>query len=194
MSVQDFPPRPDGADFDSAQHKNWLDALRNRQNIDALNTVSTVSSADETYLFSVSASKTYKATVSQIVSAVNLTAITASLAGDVALNSTTQYFDGPTVSQGVGGTWFASGTVTLFDAANASNYLVKLWDGTTVIASTQISASAGLAVTASLSGVFVAPTGDIRISAKDNTQITGLISFNLTGNSKDSTITAERIG
>lgn len=71
MSVQDFPPRPDGADFDSAQHKNWLDALRNRQNIDALNTVSTLSSADETYVFSVSASKTYKATVSQIVNSVS---------------------------------------------------------------------------------------------------------------------------
>lgn len=67
MPTKDFAPRPDGADFDSVPHKNWLDALGLRQNIDLLNSVTTLSTADETYFFSVSAGRTYKGTVAKIV-------------------------------------------------------------------------------------------------------------------------------
>ena len=66
MSVEDFPPRPHGAAEDSAEMKSWLDRLRDRQNIDKLKSI-TVSSADETYVFSVSGSATGKTTISSVV-------------------------------------------------------------------------------------------------------------------------------
>jgi hypothetical protein len=120
--------------------------------------------------------------------------ITASLSGDVALNNTANYFDGPSVAQGTVGTWFASGTITVIDtAAGPDAFDVKLWDGTTVIASTRVAASQNFAATATLSGVIASPAANIRISVKDATNTTGAIKFNLTGNSKDSTVSAYRI-
>lgn len=75
MTVKDVSPRPQGVEMDSDAMRNWLDIIGRRQNIDGQLTVSTVSSADETYVFSVSASKTYKATVQQIVAAVASSAL-----------------------------------------------------------------------------------------------------------------------
>ena len=118
--------------------------------------------------------------------------ITNSLGADVALNNTSNYFDGPSVAQGTSGTWFASGTVTVLDASLAA-FEVKLWDGTTVIASALISQAAGLNGAVSLSGFITSPAGNIRISVKDQTTTAGNIKFNASGNSKDSTITAIRI-
>src|SRR5512146_502647 len=43
--------------------------------------------------------------------------VTNSLSGNVALNNISNFFDGPSVAQGTGGTWFASGTVTLTDTS-----------------------------------------------------------------------------
>lgn len=120
--------------------------------------------------------------------------ITASLSGDVSLNNTANYFDGPTIAQGSTGTWFVSGTVTLIDTAGSSDFDVKLWDGTTVIASCETqSSTVGAHIAASLSGYLAAPAGNLRISVKDKTSTSGAIKFNLSGNSKDSTITAIRI-
>lgn len=126
---------------------------------------------------------------------VNLTSITASLGADVALNNTGAYFDGPSVAQGTTGTWFVSGTVTLLDTLTApSSVSCRLWDGTTVIASTLIrmtAAAGGFPV--SLSGIIAAPAGNLRISCNQFTATTGKIIFNGSANSKDSTITAVRI-
>jgi hypothetical protein len=118
------------------------------------------------------------------------TSLTASLGADVNLNNTGTYFDGPSVAQGTSGTWFASGTVTLIDtAAGPDAYDVKLWDGTTVIASARaVASAANIAVTVGLSGYLASPAGNIRISVKDVSNTTGVIKFNLTGNSKDSTV------
>lgn len=195
MTVQDFGKRTGSVDDeDKTAIHGFLDKLATRQNIDALNTVSTISSADETYIFSVSASKTYKAPVSQIVSAVNLTVITNSLAGDVAINDAGLYFTGPTVSQGTAGTWLVSGQVTCTDTSGAVAIVAKLWDGTTVIASgSSVNAAANNPVVISLSGSLPSPAGNLRISVITSTT-TGKILFNQTGNSKDSTITAVRIG
>lgn len=124
----------------------------------------------------------------------DLSGITNSLSGDVSLSNTSNYFDGPSVAQGTAGTWFASGTVTVKDTVGGSTFSVKMWDGTTVIASAQTISSATNAVSVSLSGFLTSPAGNIRISVKDITTTTGLISFNLSGGSKDSTITAIRIG
>lgn len=121
--------------------------------------------------------------------------VTNSLGADVALANTTIYFDGPSVAQGTSGTWLATGTVTIISGASGGDvYAVKLWDGTTVIASLSSTInSANQAAAVSLSGVLPAPAGNIRISAKPTTHTDGFISHNNSGNSKDSTITAYRI-
>jgi hypothetical protein len=122
------------------------------------------------------------------------TSLTNSLSGDVNLNNTANYFDGPSVAQGTSGTWLVSGTVTVNDASTCS-YVAKLWDGTTVIASTFVVIPSTETVGAiSLSGLITSPAGNLRISVRNSTTTTGRIAFNLSGNSRDSTITAVRIG
>jgi len=119
--------------------------------------------------------------------------VTNSLGADVTLSNTALYFDGPSAANGTSGTWFASGTVTLFASA-ASNIFLKLWDGTTLIASTNVYIPAASAnVSASLSGYITGPVGNLRISARDGTRTDSKIIFNATGNSKDSTISAIRV-
>lgn len=125
---------------------------------------------------------------------VDLSPITASLGADVALSNTGQYFTGPTIAQGSVGTWFASGSVTLHDTAVAAKMNVKLWDGTTVIASANATTPfANYRVVVSLSGYIATPAGNIRISVNDATSTAGVILYNQSGNSKDSTITAIRV-
>lgn len=125
----------------------------------------------------------------------SLTSLTNSLSGDVALNNTGNYFDGPVVAQGTSGTWFVSGAVTLVDTAGAATMNVKLWDGTTVIASSSINlTAANTRQCVALSGVITSPAGNLRISVNDSTSTSGIIRFNSSANSKDSTITAVRIG
>ncbi|MET4315880.1 hypothetical protein [Bradyrhizobium sp. RT4b] len=125
--------------------------------------------------------------------AVNLSALSNSLGADVLLNNTANYFDGPSVAQGSTGTWRAEGTVTLLDSANAVIYC-KLWDGTTVIASTGIVVLATQTIgSISLSGHISSPAGNIKISCRDASNTSGKILFNQTGNSKDSTISVFRI-
>lgn len=129
------------------------------------------------------------------VSGTAASALTNSLAGDVALNNTANYFDGPTANVTNSGTWFASGTVTVNDTGASADFDAKLWDGTTVIASCETQTNgATQKMSMSLSGVITNPAAAIRISVKDKTNTTGNIKFNLSGNSKDSTITAYRIG
>lgn len=124
------------------------------------------------------------------------TALTNSLSGDVALNNTSNYFDGPTVAQGTTGTWFASGQVTVKDTAGIALFYWKLWDGTTVIASGLSNQFSGAAsgVTISCSGYIASPAGNIRISVRDAGSTSGSILANDSGNSKDSTISVFRIG
>lgn len=136
----------------------------------------------------------YDGTQFHIVGHIGLTKLTNSLSGDVALNNTGNYFDGPVVAQGTAGTWFVSGSVTCQDTAGAAAYDAKLWDGTTVIASTRDqSAGANETKSIALSGYITSPAGNIRISVKDNSSTSGSIKFNLSGNSKDSTISVLRI-
>jgi|GEM_PF-5840461 len=121
------------------------------------------------------------------------TQTTASLGADVNLNNTGLYFDGPSVAQGSTGTWFASGTVTLFDSAGAANFNCKLWDGSTVIASGGGNVPSNVRPTSiTLSGRLASPAGNIRISCQDLTSTSGTIQFNFSGNSKDSTLTVFR--
>lgn len=116
------------------------------------------------------------------------------LSGNVALNNTGTYFDGPSVAQGSSGTWFATGHVTLKDSTSAGDFYIKLWDGTTVIASGEAHVS-GVAetVVVTLSGYLASPAGNIKISVIDVTSTNGLIIANNTGNAKDSALFAFRI-
>ena len=121
--------------------------------------------------------------------------ITNSLSSDVSLTSTAQYFDGPSVAQGTSGTWFVSGTVTaLGGGATIVGLFIKLWDGTNLISSTDIGIDNTQYKTATLSGFITNPAGNLRISVKDVTTTTSKLAFNASGNSKDCTITAVRIG
>lgn len=120
--------------------------------------------------------------------------ITASMGSDVNLNNTGTYFDGPSVSQGTVGTWWAEGSVTVTDTAGAAAIIAKLWDGTTVIASGEVTTQgAGSAGLLALSGPITSPAGNIRISCKDITSTSGLIKFNISGNAKDSTLSVKRV-
>lgn len=120
--------------------------------------------------------------------------VTNSLSGDVALSNTGTYFTGPTFAQGAVGTWFAAGTVTCYDTTGGAVFHVKLWDGTTVIASSRVSSTgANVPIMISLSGYLASPAGNLRISVKDVTSTSGAILFNNSGESKDSTLSAFRV-
>ncbi len=123
-----------------------------------------------------------------------VTPLTNSLSGDVALNNVSNYFDGPSVAQGSTGTWFVSGTITITNLA-ATATQVKLWDGTTVIASAFFNDNVNTTVSTSisLSGFLASPAGNLRISARDTLGTGGSMVFNASGNSKDCTISAFRI-
>lgn len=125
----------------------------------------------------------------------NFAPISNALSSGVALNNTATFFTGPSVAQGTSGTWFVVGTVTVQDDAGAAVFSAKLWDGTTVIAAGRSNTvGATSPTTISLSGFITSPAGNLRISVKDETSTSGFIDFNVTGTSKDSTITAVRIG
>jgi hypothetical protein len=121
--------------------------------------------------------------------------ITNSLTTNVTLNSTSTFFDGPSVAQGSTGTWFVSGSVVVADTSSATAaFYAKLWDGTTLIASgyveqSVLSGGANIA----LSGFIASPAGNLRISVRDATSTSGVIGYSFTGLNMDSTITAFRI-
>lgn len=135
-------------------------------------------------------------TVAQVLAMLGIgTTLTNSLSGDVALNNTGLYFDGPSVAQGSSGIWLATGNVTIKDTVSSTNNFVKLWDGTTIADSGHVQTNSSLTgTTIHLSGIFTSPAGNIRISVKDVGTTTGVMQFNMSGNSKDSTITVVRIG
>lgn len=116
------------------------------------------------------------------------------LAADVLLNNTTLFFDGPSVSQGNVGTWLALGHVTLQDTGGISAFNVRLHDGVTIKASTLQSISTSFTAIVSLAAIFTNPSGNIRISVKDQSFASGKILSNVSGDSSDSSLTAIRIG
>lgn len=118
-----------------------------------------------------------------------------SLSGNVLMNNTANFFDGPSAAQGTTGTWFASGNVTMWDSAGGATFDCKLWDGTTIIDSgAVVTAGANQAATMHLSGYLASPAANIKISCKDATSTSGTIFANLSGvGNTDSTISEFRI-
>ncbi len=123
-----------------------------------------------------------------------LTYLTKSTTATIALNNISNFFDGPSVSQGSSGTWFATGTVTLLDTAGA-DFVAQLWDGTTTIAiAGGFISTNGFVTSVSLSGVMAAPAGNLRISVKDVSTVNGTIASSVVTAAYGSNITAIRIG
>lgn len=115
-----------------------------------------------------------------------------SIASNVAMNNTSLYFDGPTLTQGSTGTWYASGTVTV-NSSTADSIVCKIWDGTSTIANGVIQIAAGGTGSISLSGAFGTPPGNIRISCRDTSSANGIINSSADSTAKSSTLTAFRI-
>jgi hypothetical protein len=123
-------------------------------------------------------------------------AVTASLGANVNMTATGTYFTGPSIAQGTDGTWWVSGTVTLANTVGGDTVNVKLWDGATVIASCRLhitSVAGTYCGVAQLSGYILGPAGNLRISVSPVSRTDGLIAYNVSGNSKDSSISAFRI-
>lgn len=122
-----------------------------------------------------------------------------SLAADVNLNNTSLFFDGPTVSQGGNGTWFASGSVSVF-GVSSDTYLAKLWDGNTVMSTTAVFTDvANRVFSVALSGFITSPNGNIRISVQPQNTNTARMVNNASsggggGGGIGSTVSAIRIG
>jgi hypothetical protein len=114
------------------------------------------------------------------------------LSGNVALNNTANYFDGPSVAQGTSGTWFASGTLTLATTGTNDTIRCKLWDGTTIISSTVTLSTTGQYTSLALSGYLTSPAANIKISCRDLTSTGGTIQFDA-GNANDASLFAFRI-
>lgn len=130
----------------------------------------------------------------ELLDPITLTSLSNALAVDVSLNNAALYFDGPSVTQGTAGIWFASASVTVLDTAGLSTFDAKLWDGTTVAASTQgVSTGANSVLQMSLSGIISAPAGNIRISVRDQGAATGVMKANVSAAGKDSVISAVRL-
>lgn len=135
-----------------------------------------------------------KVATTAFVTSQTFTRISNFLTLDVPLNNMSAYFDGPSVAQGPTGVWFASAAVTCTDTIVA-NFFAKLWDGTNVAASgNSIASVANGRVSFSLSGIFVNPPGNIRLSVNNPGDTTGRIEANRSGGGKDSSIYAFRIG
>jgi hypothetical protein len=117
------------------------------------------------------------------------------IGGDVALNNTGTFFDGPTQSVVAGvGCYYVSGTIAFKDTAGAAQCHAILWDGTsTVVSGNLTTAAANFVGAMALSGYIAAPAGNIRISVKDATSTSGAIIANATGAGKDSNLTCIRV-
>lgn len=121
--------------------------------------------------------------------------VTNALVANVNLTSTTVYADGPSISQGSSGIWFASGRITLQYTGGLAYFYCKLWDGTTVIDGVRgTNPAAGVNGSVSLSGVLASPAGNLKISVLP--QVASGQSLIATGSGLgfDSSLTAVRIG
>lgn len=116
------------------------------------------------------------------------------LGADVALNNTSNYFDGPSMAQGTSGTWLVTGYVTVRDTSAAAGFDARISDGTNIYASGRgNTVGTGSSTCIHLSAIVTSPAGNLRIQVQDVGSTNGLIQFNASGDSKDSAIFGIRI-
>lgn len=100
------------------------------------------------------------------------------LAGDIALNNTSNYFDVcNTGSIGASGQkWKISATVCLVDTAGSANFLIRIWDSSTVYVETQCStATANYFSTCTVTAIVtLSGAATFQLSCKDLTNATGV--------------------
>lgn len=107
------------------------------------------------------------------------------VSADVTMGSSNTYFDGPSIVL-TNGRWLIIGTVTLNSGAtSAANFTAKLWNGTTVLDSSQTQApQTNTDTSISLSGFANVTSGSEtwKISAANGTNTTGKIKAATTSN------------
>lgn len=128
-----------------------------------------------------------------VIPGLALSNVTSTSTGSFTLSSSSAFTDTVFVTQGTTGVWYASGTVTILNSANADQPIAKLWDGTTEIASAQSRINVSTTyISISLSGIITNPAGNIRISGLSlNSSV--VVSTGAAG-LKGSVLTAIRIG
>lgn len=89
--------------------------------------------------------------------AISLTTATAQITSNVGLTPVNAFVDGPSVSL-VAGTWIMFGVVLLKQATNVAVHTVKLWDGTTPVAATEVYHPSPTTNLPAVVGWIVAPT------------------------------------
>lgn len=126
-----------------------------------------------------------------------LTSATATMAVDVNLDNTANYFTGPTIANPGSGTFLVVAHATTNDLTSGGVAMyARLTDGTTVFASgvaTPNPAGSAQASTIELSGVITNPAGALKMEVRDATTTAGTIFADATGNGKDTAITWIRI-
>ena len=124
-----------------------------------------------------------------------LSSFSATLGANVTLNNTAAWFDGPSISQGTTGVFLVVAHVTLTNPTTNSNPSARLYDGTTVWASGRSSTwTAGGLICISISALVTNPAGNLRLQGNDPQFTNTIMSFNASGQSKDTMINAVRIG
>lgn len=118
------------------------------------------------------------------------------LSGDVSMPSSSTFYDGPSIAQGASGTWWVAASVSVVDTVAAANFIAKLWDGTTVIASGGVRAgAANQPATIALVGMITSPAGNLKVSIENLSSTTGAIkATTAVGGNNASGIQAIRIG
>ncbi len=117
------------------------------------------------------------------------------------INSSTAFFDGPTVTVAAG-TWLLIACITVLAGVTIGRYTYKLWDGTTVITSSETTSFSAGWTSCHLAGV-VSPVGSTTykmsiastVGATSNSTIEVTCSDNGTGTTNTATwIVAVRLG
>lgn len=103
------------------------------------------------------------------------TQLSANLGGDVALNNTGSYFNGPSIALPTGGTWFVTAGMTLQDYNSGANFEARLIEGSNVYASALLSTyTSGAGTTVVLSGFLPGGTTAV-VQAIGNSSVFGRI-------------------
>jgi len=125
----------------------------------------------------------------------SLGSFTSALGANVTLNNTAAWFDGPSITQGTTGVFLVVAHATLTNPSTNCNPSARLYDGTTVWASGRSSTwTAGGLTCISISALVTNPAGNLRLQGNDPQFTNTIMSFNASGQSKDTMINAVRIG
>lgn len=103
------------------------------------------------------------------------TQLSANLGGDVPLNNTSTYFNGPSIALPAGGTWFVTTGITLQDYNSAANFEARLIEGSNVYASALTSTWASGAGTTVVLSAFLPGGTTAVVQAIGNSSVFGRI-------------------